>query len=202
MKRYFAIATGLLVWGLGGCAHLPGGHADDGWTTLFDGSGLANWDRIGDANWRIADGAVMADKGSGFLVSKNDYADFELRAEFWADSDTNSGIFLRCEARQKLTSAICYEVNIWDMRPAAEYGTGAIVDVARVSPMPKAGGRWNTYEISAKGNHLTVILNGVKTADAQDGKHVRGPIGLQYAPGVVKDSGAVIKFRKVQIRTL
>ena len=34
-----------------------------------------------------------------------------------------------------------------------------------------------------------------------DGKHARGVIGLQYAPGVVKDAG-VVKFRKVEIRTL
>jgi hypothetical protein len=37
-------------------------------------------------------------------------------------------------------------------RPGPEYGTGAIVDIAKVSPMPKAGGRWNTYEIYAKGD--------------------------------------------------
>ena len=33
--------------------------------------------------------------------------------------------------------------------------------------MPKAGGKWNTYEITAKGSHLTIVLNGTKTADIQ-----------------------------------
>ena len=39
-------------------------------------------------------------------------------------------------------------------------------------------------------------------ADARDAKHARGVIGLQSAPGAVKDVNGVIKFRKVQIRAL
>ena len=34
--------------------------------------------------------------------------------------------------------------------------------------MPKAGGKWNTYEITAQGPHLVVVLNGQKTVDVQD----------------------------------
>jgi hypothetical protein len=201
MKKAFAVAAAALACGLSGCGSMSGAMGGGGWVTLFDGSSLDNWNRVGDANWRLDGGVVVADKGSGFLVTKNTYADFEIRAEFWADSDANSGIFIRCEDRDKPTAVVCYEVNIYDKRPEPSYGTGAIVDVAKVSPMPKAGGRWNTYEIVAKGNHLMVKLNGVKTADVENGKHASGVIGLQYAPGVVKDAG-VIKFRKVEIRAL
>jgi hypothetical protein len=68
--------------------------------------------------------------------------------------------------------------------------------------MPKAAGKWNTYEITAKGPEFTVVLNGQKTADgARDEKLKSGVIALQNAPGVVKDKG-VIKFRKVEIRPL
>ena len=200
MKKVFAVAAAALACGLSGCGAMSSG-GDSGWVTLFDGRSLDNWDRVGDANWRLDGGVAVADKGNGFLVTKTAYADFEIRAEFWVDSDANSGIFIRCEDRAKLTSVLCYEVNIYDKRPDPLYGTGAIVDVAKVSPMPKAGGRWNTYEITAKGDHFVVKLNGVVTADAHDGKHARGVIGLQYAPGVVKDAG-VVKFRKVEIRPL
>ena len=62
--------------------------------------------------------------------------------------------------------------------------------------MPKAAGKWNTYEITAQGSHLVVVLNGQKTIDAQDSTHnPGGPIALQYGSGVVK-------FRKVQIKPL
>jgi len=66
-------------------------------------------------------------------------------------------------------------VNIYDQRPDPSYGTGGIVNVAKVSPMPKAGGKWNTYEITAKGSQLTVVLNGVQTVDVQDSQHAQGP---------------------------
>jgi hypothetical protein len=96
---------------------------------------------------------------------------------------------------REITPMNSYEVNIFDRRPDPTYGTGAIVNIAKVSPMPKAGGRWNTYEITAKGTQLTVVLNGIQTVDIQDGKFASGPISLQYA-------GGVVKFRKVQVRVL
>ena len=123
-------------------------------------------------------GNVRAGKGAGYLVSKVAYADFQLKAEFWADEDTNSGIFIRCSDPEKIAAATCYEVNIFDKRPEPAYGTGAIVNVAKVEPMPKAAGKWNTYEITAQGPHLVVVLNGVKTVDVQDSKHAKGVIAL------------------------
>ena len=201
MKRWSTIAIALLVVGFTVVRYSPeaSGQADAEWITLLAGPTMGDWDRIGDANWRVADGAVVADKkeakDAAYLVSKGSYKDFEIRAEFWADEEANSSIFLRCEDPKKVDAKICYEVNIYDKRPDPVYGTGAIVDVAKVVPMPKAAGKWNTYEITAQGSHLVVVLNGVKTVDVQDSKHASGPFALQYASGV-------IKFRKVQIKPL
>jgi len=197
MKSSSIIVAGLLAiaFAVFGCSSQPPAQGDTGWTTLFDGSSLDQWNQIGNANWRLAEGVVQADQGNGFLVSKNSYADFQIRSEFWVDSNANSGIFLRCADPQKVTSASCYEVNIYDKRPEPSYGTGAIVDVAKVSPMPKAGGQWNIYEITAKGPQLIVTLNGTRTVDVWDYKLSRGPIALQYGAGVVK-------FRKVEIKPL
>jgi len=166
------------------------------WTTLFDGKNLNNFYKVGDANWTIVDGAVQADKGmGGYLVTKQSYGDFEIKAEFWVDTPANSGIFIRCDNGQMPGGQGCYEVNIFDTRPDPAYATGAIVNVAKVATPIKAAGKWNTYEIRAQGPHMTVTLNGVKTADAMDAKHPRGPFALQYGAGVVK-------FRNVQVRPL
>ena len=178
------------------------GQATEGWVTLFDGTHLEHWQAIGDANWRLEDGVVVADKGSGFLVSKEAYADFQLRVEFWVDENANSGIFIRCTNPDKVGTDSAYEVNIYDKRPDPSYGTGAIVNVAKVEPMPKAGGKWNVYEITAKGPKFTVILNGQKTVDGvEDSKFASGRIALQYVASVVKDKG-VVKFRKVELKQL
>ncbi len=201
-----SVITMLLVVGLTvlGCADVSFGQPDAGWTTLIDGAtGLDKWDRIGDANWRAEDGAIVADKGKGgFLVSKNSYKDFQIRAEFWADHTTNSGIFIRCTEPAKITATNAYEVNIYDRRPDPSYGTGGIVNVAKVSPMPKAGGKWNTYEITAKGSQLTVVLNGVQTASVQNSQFAQGPFALQFGNGANDAPGGAIKWRKVQIKSL
>jgi len=199
MKRCLPIVP-LLVIGFitAGCESLPFGQP--GWTTLVDGTrGLENWNRVGEANWRAEDGAIVADrkegKANGFLVSKSPYKDFQTRIEFWASDDANSGIFMRCQNPAQITDKSCYEANIFDQRPDPTYGTGAIVHLAAVKPMPKAGGKWNTYDITVKGDRLTVMLNGNRTVELQDSKFASGPLALQYGSGVVK-------FRKVQIRPL
>ena len=203
MKRAARIAAPFLVAALAGsCAATGGSSGGGGWTTLFDGRSLDGFERVGDANWRIEGGAAVADKGNGFLLTRQEYGDFHLRVEFYAESDTNSGLFIRCSNRVKITAADCYEANIWDTRPGQEYATGGIVDVAKVDPVPKAGGKWNTMEVTAKGDHLVVMLNGQKTSEARNGKHARGPIGLQRAPGNAKEATTPIQFRKVEIRAL
>ena len=205
MKGLGLVTMTAALAALGGCGHMmPGGDSGGGWTVLFDGKSLAAFDRVGDANWRVVDGMAVADKGTGFLVTKASYGDFEIKAEFYAEADTNSGIFIRCQDPKKLTGngvESCYEVNIWDDRPKQEHGTGAIVDVAAVVPMPKAGGKWNTYDITVKADHFVVVFNGVKTVDVHHSKFARGVIGLQHAPGVKGDTGP-IKFRRVEIRPL
>ena len=196
--RYGILTAGLLM----GAAALYAGAASgegDGWITLMDQTNKGEWGEVGKANWTFKDGLLSADKLDGkdpaYLVSKNSYKDFQIRAEFWVDEEANSGIFIRCDQSDKIDAKICYEVNIYDKRPDPTYGTGAIVDVAKVDPMPKAAGKWNVYEITAKGPRLTIVLNGQQTADVEDSKHLSGPFALQYGSGVVK-------FRKVQIKPL
>lgn len=186
-----AMAAVVLV---SGCA------TPSGWQTLIDGSsGMENWTSLGGANWHAQDGAIVADRRAGkdaaFLLSRESYRDFQLHAEFWVSADANSGIYMRCSEARPLTDRSCYEANLFDQRPDPSYGTGAITNIAKVDPMPKAGGRWGTYDLTVQGDRITVVLNGVKTAEARDSKLASGPVALQYA-------GGVVKFRKVQIKRL
>ena len=203
MKRLLVLATALT---LSACSSMPSWVPGSGWKTLLDGDkGMENFNVVGDANWRAEGGAIVADKAAngGYLVTKNSYQDFQIRAEFWADHGTNSGIFMRMQDRQKIGAANAYEVNIYDQRGGPEYGTAAIVDFAKV-PVPspyKAGGKWNTFLITAKGSQLTVEFNGAKTVDIQNGKFAQGPFALQFG-NHGKAPGAPIKWRKVEVREL
>ena len=200
MKRITVIAAGLAI-GLAALQYSKpaSSQSEGGWVTLLDNTKMGEWDRVGEANWEFKDGVLSADKLVGkdpaYLVSKDSYKDFQIKAEFWTDEEANSGVFIRCDTSKVIDAKVCYEVNIYDKRPDPSYGTGAIVGVAKVDPMPKAAGKWNTYEITAQGPHMVIVLNGEKTADVQDPTHAAGPIALQYGSGVVK-------FRKVQIKPL
>ena len=195
-----ALAATALVATLGGCAQMQSMMPGSGWTTLIEGTrGLDNFRRVGDANWAAVDGAIQATAGGkdpAYLVTPGTYKDFMVRAEFWASDDANSGIFLRCQNPAVITDESCYEANIFDQRPDPTYATGAIVKVAPVpATFQRAGGKWNTYEITAQGDHLVVVLNGQKTVDVRNAKLASGPLALQWGRGT-------IKWRKVEIKPL
>ena len=197
----FALGLGLTVAAVVavGVAPPSAGQAGPGWTVLVDDKTMGDWDRVGETNWRMEDGALVADKRTGqaaaYLVTKIRTRTSMIHVEFWASDDANSGIFMRCQDPTKIGDRTCYEVNIFDQRPDPTYGTGGIVHFAEVNPMPKAGGKWNTFEITAKGRQITVVLNGQKTVDLHNGLFAEGPFTLQHGAGV-------IKFRKVAIKPL
>jgi hypothetical protein len=202
MKRFAVLALALLAIAfVTATAQNASAQSGPGWVTLVDSTKMGDWDRVGpDANWRMEDGALVADKlsatqGTNHLVTKGKYKDFQIYAEFWASDDANSGIFIRCADPKKIGAKLCYEVNIYDQRKDPTYGTGSIVYFAEVNPMPKAGGKWNTFEITAKGRQITVVLNGQKTVDMNNGMFEEGHFTLQYGSGV-------IKFRKVAVKPL
>ena len=210
MKRLSVITMGLLVvtgLAVSGCSTQMSGQGDAGWITLLDGSNpktLDNWNRIGDANWRVEDGAIVADKGKGgYLVSKNSYKDFQIRAEFWADHTTNSGIFIRItdpeeDQRQE-------RLRGEHLRPAAGPGVRhrrPSSTSPRYRPMPKAGGKWNTYEITAKGSQLMVDAQWREDRRMQDSQFAEGRSRCSSATGDKGAPGGAIKWRKVQIRPL
>jgi len=208
MKRLSVITSALLVvtFTAFGCKQMSSMYdsvMDTGWVTLIDGEkGLDNFNRVGDANWRGEDGAIVADKGKGgFLVTKKSYKDFQIRAEFWVGPNANSGIYMRCANPAVITDKSCYEANIYDDRADPSFGTGAIQHITKASPMLKAGGKWSTMDVTIKGTQITVMLNDVQTATAQHSQFAQGPIALQFGSHG-KLPGGVVKFRKLQIKPL
>ena len=170
--------------------------AEPTWAVLFAGHDLMSFNTIGGANWRLADGVVQADGGDpGWLVTRGAYTDFRIQVEFQASSDTNSGVFIRCEDPNDVSAERCYEINVFDLNENPNNRTGSIVNLAPPGVSVMAGDEWNTFDISAEGDRLTVRFNDTVTVDVEDGKHARGYIGLQY-------NGGPIKFREVRIRPL
>ena len=85
MKRSLVTYAALLLVGFAAfnVAQQAAGQTGPGWISLFDGKTIGSeWDRVGETNWRVEDGAIVADKRtsqtSAHLVTKSKYKDFQI----------------------------------------------------------------------------------------------------------------------------
>jgi hypothetical protein len=159
---------------------------------------LGEYGKVGGANWSFVDGEARASSGTstGYLVSTDDYFDFELELEIYVGDPHNSGVFVRCPDHTSISASACYEINVYDKRPDPSGRTGSVPGfftppLAHVD----AAGKWNKVKIVAKGARLTVSFNDVTTVDG-DGPLVNaGAIALQWVEGD-------IRFRNVRVKRL
>jgi hypothetical protein len=124
--------------------------------------------------------------------------------------DSDSGIYLRGSSKS--------QVNIWcwPIGSGEVYGyrtDTSLPAAVRAGVTPKRNadrdiGAWNTFEITMRGDRLTVVLNGeeVISAAALPGVPARGPIGLQHH-GDRKDGKwvappSLVQFRNLAIKAL
>jgi hypothetical protein len=169
----------------------------EGWVLLFDGETTFGWTPRGNAQWLVANGELTTQPGSGagMLATTTEFADFELKADFWIDDTANSGVFLRAPTQGDITALNAYEVNIYDAH--ATWPTGSINEIGRAQGAPKSAGQWNSYHLTARGSELIVRLNGATVLEARDAKHARGTIALQQYNGQ-----GTVKFRNLKLRPL
>lgn len=124
--------------------------------------------------------------------------------------DSDSGILLRGTSKA--------QVNIW----CWPIGSGEVYGYRMDEKMPpavRAGvtpsknadhnvGEWNTYDITVRGNRLTVVLNGQTVINAAELPDLpaNGPVGLQHhggkKGGVWTSPPALVQFRNISIEEL
>lgn len=171
------------------------------WIPLFDGKSLAGWDARATSappatgDWRIENGTLFCGGGApGWISTQQSFTDFRLQLEFRGAATVNSGVFLRSQ-KEGQPHVTGYELQIWDMQPAG-FLTGSLVGSIKASPTKIKAGEWNQFDITARGDHFIVLLNGQKVLDAHDSKHASGVIGLQCQPN------QPIAFRSIRVQPL
>ena len=122
--------------------------------------------------------------------------------------DSDSGIFLRGSSKS--------QVNIWCWPTGSGEVYGYRMD-AKLSASVRAGvtprvnadkdiGEWNAFEITMKGNRLTVVLNGITVLEAAELPELpaKGPVGLQHhgskKDGVWTGPPSLVQFRNISIQ--
>jgi len=191
---------------------LTGKEKAEGWKSMFDGKSLDQWDLSTSptAQWKVVDGAIVTDSTKGgTLLSKEDFANFELKLEFRTTDNVNSGVMLRNprpDPTKKGGGGQGYEVQIRDKDPGhytgGSYLTGSLVNVEKAPADVKiVNGQWMSLDITADGDHFVILYNGKKIVDAHDTKLANGAIGLQWAHP--EDApGTKVEFRDIKVRRL
>lgn len=194
---------------------------------LFDGTeaAIANWisDKNGEpTKWEVKDGVLQCVPGSGYVRTKDEWADCQLHIEWSAPSKVegssqgrgNSGVFLMGQV----------EVQVLDNFNNPTYADGFAGSVYGVNPPManplRAPGEWQVYDIVFRrpiykggqlldSGYLTVFVNGVLVQDhtplegggghkARSKEHPfpdKGPLKLQ-------DHGNPVRYRNIWYRPL
>lgn len=189
----------------------------EGWTQLFNGKDLNDWQLVGGkAEYNIEGDAIVgtckANTPNTFLCTKKKYADFILEFEVWVDPALNSGVQFRSNTDPSYRDGVLhgYQVEI-ESTPRAF--SGGIYDEQRrgwlypMSRNPKGGqafrpGEWNQYRVEAIGNTIKTWVNGVQCAHLVDDATAEGHIGLQVHSIYNEEfAGKITKWRNIRIKT-
>ncbi len=218
-------------------AFLPFASAEEGgWISLFDGKTLNGWkpSTVGTATYTVVDGAIRGETAEGspntFLLSEEQYGDFELEFEVKVHDSLNSGVQIR--SREKTEADLAATGK--DGKPATDlhrffgpqveveaspgqsgYIYGEATGHGWLSPEPKddkhahshmKNGEWNHFRIVAKGARIQTFINGTAVADLTQEEvyktHPKGHIGLQVH-GIKAGTGPFdVAWRNLRIRPL
>lgn len=172
---------------------------NDPMKSIFNGRDLAGWHVLeggGLARFTVEDGVIVASNGNGYLMTDEEYQDFDFFCYVRSDPNANGGIFVRWKSL--IDNDRGYEIQIEDIADSNN-PTGSIYDWTKASGvLPFTPGEWYPLQIHVQGPHCVVRVNGVTVAEADDLPIVRpGPIALQ-----MHSAGKKICFKDIRVRRL
>ncbi|HPO13252.1 MAG TPA: DUF1080 domain-containing protein [Candidatus Hydrogenedentes bacterium] len=187
--------------------------------TLFNGKDFTGWKLfLPDAKadpaktWSVKDGVVLCTGNpAGYMRTETPYENYRLRVEWrWPKDGGNSGVLLHIQEGDavwpKSIEAQLHSGDAGDFwviggtefKEHAEQGSKRVEGRRTLklgASSEKPLGEWNQYEITCKGNSITVKVNGVAQNLASDCTVTKGFIGLQ-------SEGAPVEFRNIILEPL
>ena len=193
--------------------------AEHGFKDLFNGRNLDGWQLVHGRGpgYVVENGMIVCPAdGGGNLFTAKEYGDFVLTFEFKLSEGGNNGIGIRAPLEGDAAYA-GMEIQVLDhdapvykgkLKPAQYHGSIYDVVPAKTGAL-KPTGEWNQEEITAKGRHITVKLNGQTIVDANL-DDVTDPAVLKKHPGLARKSGYIgllghgtrVEFRQFRIKEI
>ena len=202
---------------------------DEGWELLFDGESMEKWrgfkkDAI--QGWAIEEHGMKAlGLGHGLggdIITKDQYADFDLRLEFKIGEHSNSGIFFHVKEGDEYGAVYMtgpeYQLldDVGSPGSGPLHQSGANYDVhPPIFGQVKTLDEWNTARIVVKGAHVEHYLNGRKVVEydmwtdewtelKNNSKWKNAEGYAKYKDGhiAIQDHGGTCNFRNIKIKKL
>jgi hypothetical protein len=152
-------------------------HAAKGFEPVFNGQDFTGWGGPTD-NYEVKEGAIVCkpQKG-GTIYTKEEYGDFAARIEFRLPPGGNNGLAIRYPGQGDTAYVGMCEVQVLD-DTAKQYAKldprqycGSVYGiVAAQRGYLRPVGEWNFEEVTVKGPHIRVELNGSVIVDADVSK--------------------------------
>ena len=202
---------------------------DDGWELLFDGQSMDKWRGFKKDNiqgWAIEEHGMKAlGLGHGMggdIVTKEQYADFDLRLEFKIGEGSNSGIFFHVNEGDEYGTVymtgpeyqLLDDVGFPNTNPKNSTGSNYDVHAPKFRQV-KTLDEWNTVRIVVKGAHVEHYLNDRKVVEydmwTDEWKELKNKSKWKDAEGYAKykdghiaiqDHGGTCNFRNIKIKKL
>ncbi|MBN2325793.1 MAG: DUF1080 domain-containing protein [Candidatus Omnitrophica bacterium] len=150
----------------------------DEWISLFNGKDFDGWYEEGQgALWSVRDGVIHAEDSTSYMVTQDEFEDFEFHCYVRTSPNANGGIFYRWKELKGGDRG--NEVQIENV-PDSPHPTGSLYNVVRAVQPRFRDEEWFLMQILVKGSHIVIRVNGETTVDYDQLSIVRpGHIALQ-----------------------
>jgi len=188
-----------------------------GWIDVMPPADLGGWSRVpvppggplGKQQWHVDEsGDVLVCEGDGghdMLLCDREFGDAVFHFEFrYTKVEGTTGYNSGAYVRNNKDGAIWHQAQFGDANGGYLFGqtpgpdgekhsftTAKDVADGRIKP----AGEWNTLEITARGNVLTLWVNGAVTCEVNDCGNPKGLVG-------VEGEGYRIEFRNLMVKEL
>ena len=198
---------------LAGCMETVNKSTDDQWLSLFNGKDLTGWKASEkEGCFSVENGAIKVSNGRSHLfytgpAANADFTDFEFSAQVMTTPGSNSGIYFHTEYQEKGWPKKGYESQV-NISHKDVQKSGGLYDAAKVLLVPAKDNEWYTQQITVKGKHVEVKINGQTVVDyiEADDVNFNGWPGRRLSHGTFAlqghDPKSIVYFKDIKVKPL
>lgn len=189
--------------------------AERGFTSLFNGRDLSGWKPNENVDtFTVKDGAIVAHGPRSHCFYVGDFNDhtfknFELKVDVMTLPGSNGGIYIDTEYQDKGWPGKGFEVQVNNTYKSDRRKTGSLYEVKDNEAEVAKDNEWFTEDILAKGDTITIKVNGklvAKWTQPGDWAGTKNFPGRRIAPGTIAlqghDPGSTVYYKNIRIKPL